>query len=400
MHSQMAWGSFAAQALPAEHPRTVIAAQAALAGALARRGRWTKLDLLAAALTVTSWAGLMSVHRQAQRAPAVLERALADVLGADYRARMVLPRMPEPGAPEPTDPSLLRILRVRRRYCHDADLSYGPFGQANLLDVWRRPDLDPKAAAPVLFQIPGGAWVMGNKQGQAYPLLAHLVERGWICVAISYRHAPRDRWPATIVDVKRALAWVKENIAAYGGNPNFVAITGGSAGGHLTALTALSAGDPAFQPGFEDADTAVQAAVPFYGVYDWTGGPGSEPLLQEFLERWVVTDRYRDLPDLYVNASPFHRITSTAPPIFVVHGDRDNLVPVTQTRPFVEELRRQSSAPVAYAELPGAPHGFDIINSLRALASVHAVGRFLATVYGDHLGFPEPSATVHRPGKR
>lgn len=69
--------------------------------------------------------------------------------------------------------------------------------------------------------------------------------------------------------MKRALAWVKENIAAYGGDPNFVALSGGSAGGHLTALAALTPNDPKFQPGFEDADTSVMAAVPFYGRYDW-----------------------------------------------------------------------------------------------------------------------------------
>ena len=69
--------------------------------------------------------------------------------------------------------------------------------------------------------------------------------------------------------MKRALAWVKENIADYGGDPDFVAITGGSAGGHLTALAALTPNDPEWQPGFEDADTSVVAAVGIYGRYDW-----------------------------------------------------------------------------------------------------------------------------------
>ena len=70
--------------------------------------------------------------------------------------------------------------------------------------------------------------------------------------------------------MKRALAWVKDNIADHGGDPDWVAITGGSAGGHLCSLAALTPNDPQFQPGFEDADTSVTAAVPFYGVYDWT----------------------------------------------------------------------------------------------------------------------------------
>ena len=51
--------------------------------------------------------------------------------------------------------------------------------------------------------MPGGAWVWGSKKGQAYPLMSHLVERGWVCVAMSYRLSPRNTWPAQIVDVAK-----------------------------------------------------------------------------------------------------------------------------------------------------------------------------------------------------
>jgi acetyl esterase/lipase len=156
----------------------------------------------------------------------------------------------------------------RSRYLRAADTSYGEHGRHNLLDVWARSDLAPDARAPLLLQIPGGAWVTGRKTGQAYPLLSHLAERGWVGVSISHRLSPKARWPAHIVDVKRAVAWVKQHIARYGGDPSFVAITGGSSGGHLSALAALTPGVREFQPGFEDVDTTVQAAVPMYGVYD------------------------------------------------------------------------------------------------------------------------------------
>ena len=85
--------------------------------------------------------------------------------------------------------------------------------------------------------------------------MQQLAAQGWVCVAINYRLAPRDPFPAQIIDVKRALAWIREHIADHGGDPDYVAITGGSAGGHLAALAALTANDPAYQPGFEDADT-------------------------------------------------------------------------------------------------------------------------------------------------
>ena len=119
--------------------------------------------------------------------------------------------------------------------------------------------------------------------------MSHLAELGWICVAINYRHSPRNTWPDHIVDVKRALAWVKAHITDYGGDPNFIAITGGSAGGHLSSLAALTPNDPQFQPGFEDADTRVQAAVTFYGVYDFTRVEDAmHPMMLPLLERMVV----------------------------------------------------------------------------------------------------------------
>ena len=71
---------------------------------------------------------------------------------------------------------------------------------------------------------------------QSLPLLGHMAEHGWVCVSINYRLSPRATWPDHIVDVKRALAWTKANIAGHGGDPGFVAVTGGSAGGHLAAM--------------------------------------------------------------------------------------------------------------------------------------------------------------------
>lgn len=123
----------------------------------------------------------------------------------------------------------------------------------------------------MLIQVPGGGWAINGKRGQAYPLMGRTVELGWICVSIDYSKSPRRARPAHIVDVKRAIAWVHDNIADYGGDPDFIAVTGGSAGAHLASLAALTANDAKLQPGFERADTTVQAAAPYCGVYDFTG---------------------------------------------------------------------------------------------------------------------------------
>ena len=250
--------------------------------------------------------------------------------------------------------------------------------------MWRRADLAGDARAPVILQVPGGGWATGKKEGQAYPLLAHLASRGWVCVAVNYRLSPRATWPDHIVDLKRAIAWVKANIGDLGGDPEFLALTGGSAGGHLSALAGLSINDPLFQPGFADADTTVQAVVPLYGVYDFTNHDqtGRADLI-DFLARVVMKSDLADDRDRWEAASPVCRVSPDAPPFFVIHGTNDALVPVEQARAFVEALRKESLNPVVYAELPRTEHAFDNFGSVRTAHTVHAIERFLAVVYGD-----------------
>jgi acetyl esterase/lipase len=232
----------------------------------------------------------------------------------------------------------------------------------------------------------GGAWILGDKSQQARPLIHHLASLGWVCVAINYRLSPRSTFPDHIVDVKRALAWVKENIAAYGGDPDFVVVSGGSAGGHLCSLAALTAGDPALQPGFEGADTSVRACVPFYGVYDFTNreGQGRADLVG-FLERLVIKQPFAEARDAFDRASPLSRVHPGAPPFLVIHGTHDTLVPVGEARTFVDRLRRTSSAPVAYVELPQAQHAFEVFSSVRTAYAIRGVARFLSWVHAEHL---------------
>ena len=351
-----------------------------------RRGR------LALALTTATWATLGMIRYRAVRSPGpVLEAGLTDQLGAGYaRTLEALPTDLTDRGPtdrRPTDRGTriwpLRTTVARRRFVDKQNVvSYGPHGRANLADIWRRSDLPRDAHAPVLLQVPGGAWMLGWRRPQAYPLMSHLVSRGWVCVSMNYRVSPWHTWPDHIVDVKRALAWVKENIARYGGDPGFVAISGGSAGGHLASLAALTPNEPRFQPGFEEADTSVVAAVPFYGRYDWysTDGDGRSEFVR-VLETLIVKHKLDTHRHIYLDASPIQYIRPDAPPFFVLHGADDSLIPVAEAREFVAELRAVSKAPVAYAELPYAQHAFDIFGSPRAHRSAEAVARFLSWVY-------------------
>ena len=331
------------------------------------------------ALAAGSALGLGSLVAQSAAAQRHVDAALAVTLGPDYLDRL---------CENYTDLDLSTPLsqlawpfRVRDDEVEvTKDVAYdGTHGRRGLLDVYRQRGVDLHDA-PVLLQVHGGAWTVGNKDTQAIPLMMHMAARGWVCVAINYRLSPRDPFPAQIVDVKRAIAWVREHIAEHGGTPDFLAVTGGSAGGHLAALAALTQNDPDYQPGFEDADTSVQAAVPFYGVYDLAGSIGTRRAAQMrdlFLgPRVLFEDPAQDLRP-FEKASPLLRVRADAPPMFVIHGARDSLVEVEQARRFVAGLRAVSTQPVAYAELPGAQHAFDVFPSVRTAAVVRGVDRFL-----------------------
>jgi acetyl esterase/lipase len=215
----------------------------------------------------------------------------------------------------------------------------------------------------------------------------HLASRGWICVATNYRLSPRATFPDHLVDLKSAMHWIRENIAEFGGDPDFVAATGGSAGGHLSSLLALTAGDPEYQPGFESVDTSVRACVPFYGIYDFTDEYRLQAYsgLGGFVERTVMKKNQSEDREAFRRASPLHRVHAGAPPFFVIHGSHDSLASVEEARHFTDVLRKASHEPAIYAEIPGAQHAFEIFHSLRTTHVVRAVDRFLSFVYSDYL---------------
>jgi acetyl esterase/lipase len=214
--------------------------------------------------------------------------------------------------------------------------------------------------------------------------MTHLAARDWVCVAPNYPLSPKAGWPEHLVALKRALAWIREHAVDFGGDPSFVAVTGGSAGGHLAAMMALTQNDPRYQPGFEDADTSVQACVPFYGVYDLANTLGTRAgrdQLRYFLEPVVLKSRD---PAVARDATPLLHVDADAPPFFVIHGRHDSLVDVREARDLVRRLREASSEVVAYAELPGAQHAFDVFHSVRSAHVIRAVERFLRWVHADH----------------
>jgi acetyl esterase/lipase len=269
----------------------------------------------------------------------------------------------------------------QRPYLYRRAVHYGD-SPAQVLDVWRRKDL-PAEPAPVLIFVPGGAWVQGRSMLQGSALMSRMAELGWVCLAIDYRVAPHHRWPRHIIDVKNAIAWARANVDKFGGDRNFVAVAGCSAGGHLSALAGLTPNDPQYEAKLpEGADSSADAVVGIYGRYDWEDRSTPERArFVDFLERVVVKRTIDRHPEVFRDASPVARVQRNAPPFLVIHGSKDGVIPVEQAHIFVERLRAVSNSMVGYLELPGAGHGFDLIDGERAGVMAHATSLFLNQVY-------------------
>lgn len=319
---------------------------------------------LGLALTIVSWIGLFTFIIKSRATAALAERALEAISG------------------DSTDQ--VHRQRIRR-------IKNVPFrqvaGKTIRLDVFMPHDPPPPGVRrPAILQIHGGAWVIGDKREQGLPLLKYLASHGWVGFNANYRLSPGATWPDHLTDLKHAVAYIRANADEYGVDPDFIAVTGGSAGGHLTALMALTANDPEYQDGIEDADTSFQAAIPFYGVYDFTNRNDRMPqeFLKWFIEPMVMKKFISEEPEAFAKASPLDCVHAGAPPFFVIHGDKDTLAPVDDARDFAASLGEVSDAPVFYLELHGAQHAFDIFTSIRTKRVVKAVHRFLSVIHARY----------------
>lgn len=212
------------------------------------------------------------------------------------------------------------------------DLSYGPHGKWNLLDLYR-----PREAGrplPVIVSVHGGAWVYGDKETYTF-YCSDLARRGFAVVNFSYRLAPKHKFPAALEDADAAFRWVAAHAEEYGLDPSRVFAVGDSAGAHILGLYACLFDDPALaaRHGVRPPEGLKLRAVALNcGVYHMTaGGGGSTAALMRDVLPGGGT------PEELEAVSVLHHVTAAFPPSFVMTTSGDFLA--EQAPPLVEKLQ-------------------------------------------------------------
>jgi acetyl esterase/lipase len=221
------------------------------------------------------------------------------------------------------------------------------------------------AAKPLVLYVHGGGWVAGHTR-HAGPManfpaaLAKLASEGFVVASLEYRLAGEARFPAQVQDVRAALRFLKGNAARFGLDPARTGIWGGSAGGHLSALAALTCGVSSLDaPGVTApaGSECVQSAVIWYGVFDFaalaagraSGGDGAAERLLGCTGPCT--------PAQYAPASPVTYIDAKDPPFLLIHGEGDKTVPVAQSH-LAETQMRAAGVSVSSIYIPVVDHSF------------------------------------------
>ncbi len=231
----------------------------------------------------------------------------------------------------------------------------------------------PSSSGPVLVYVHGGGWTGGDPQRQARDLYHALALDGWTTLAIRYPFTPHVDVEDQIETTRAAIRWARSDLAGVpdvGLDPTDVVVAGGSAGGHLAAMAALTAG--------HDGER-VAACIGLYGVYDMANRNRTRAHWTK-TRREVMLASVDEAPDRYRAVSPIDQVDERSPPMLIVHGTHDTLVPVGEGTQFVDVLRR-AGRPVDFVPVYGAQHAFDALSSTTSRTTAAVIRDWLrATV--------------------
>jgi acetyl esterase/lipase len=242
------------------------------------------------------------------------------------------------------------------------DVHYGDAaGNSNLLDLYL-PAKASDSPLPLVVYIHGGGWRAGDK-GSPCIHAAFMVEQGYAFASINYRYSQQAVFPAQLDDCKGAVRWLRSHAKEQNIDPDRIGIWGSSAGAHLAALVAMTAGDPAREGvvgGNAKVSSGVKCAVDFYGPSDFVNMEAHAAAAKIVRDPTKISvllgGTPMEKPELAVAASPVRHVSKSTPPFLILHGGADKTVPLAQSEALAEALK-QEGVEVKLTVVPGAIHG-------------------------------------------
>ncbi|MDD4267813.1 MAG: DUF1080 domain-containing protein [Pirellulaceae bacterium] len=243
----------------------------------------------------------------------------------------------------------------------EKDVAYLEPERAEKADLYLPPVCEPGRKYPGIVIIHGGGWTGGDKGGgRESNIGTTLAEQGYVCMSINYALAGPGAatFPQNIQECKRAVRWLRKNAARLQLDSERIGAIGGSAGGHLTALLAVSGPEVGIDPQ-EDADYScrIQAAVPLYPhcAASWEGQVPPKP----YTSLPMFAQPLADAPALWDSASPIKHLSKDDPPMLILHGTADKTTPLDQSQRFCRAAN-ESGVPCELMIIEGAPHSFHL----------------------------------------
>jgi acetyl esterase/lipase len=284
-----------------------------------------------------------------------------------------------PGTVVPDLPQIPEPRRTGDRLVHDGVTFARPLGYRPLLMDVHRPvhaPESPRGPIPCVVWIHGGAWWAGDRRHTpgSWPRDDHwfrlLTGAGMAVATIDYRLSGEARYPAQLADAQAAVRYLRHHASAFGIDPARVGVSGESAGGHLAAMVALTGETPvpATDGSVVGPSSAEQAAVPLYPVTDLAafGPDDTESWDGPTPEDALLGHRVADALEAAAAASPVRHVRADAPPMLLLHGDADTVVPPAHSERLAEALQRVG-APVRLELVAGGEHCFDGADPVPAL---------------------------------
>jgi acetyl esterase/lipase len=239
------------------------------------------------------------------------------------------------------------------------DIEYARVGDTSLkLDLYV--PANAKSPPPVVVWVHGGAWKGGSKNN---PSVLPLTERGFAVASVDYRLSTAAQFPAQVHDIKAAIRYLRAKAKDYGISPEKVAITGGSAGGHLAALVGVTNGVKELEGTIGEhlnQSSDVQAIAVFFGASNLTtilaqSTPYGFKMRSEALDLLLggQPDAKHDLAKL---ASPVFHVDSRDPPLLWFHGDQDPQMPINQAHEMIGAYKK-AGLPAQLEVVYGGGHG-------------------------------------------